>query len=125
MLPRCFELLEEYLRPEISGDVNIKLSYFEKLLTQPEPPKDTVVVVAMRLLNIVFASRRPEYFIDNFGVVVKCIDRQLSSELPSVVEAMQPLLTTIFSTLYMVEQNMSTSGSLSEELRGAFGRFLG
>ncbi|KAJ1975068.1 transcription-associated protein 1, partial [Dimargaris xerosporica] len=101
LIPRALVILKELLAPELWGDIQIRLSHFERSLLHSDITDSTLATVChnLEVLTILVDRATPAWLGQQLSTLCQLLDKAVHSDNLAVVKALFPILGRLYSCL--------------------------
>ncbi|CCF58558.1 hypothetical protein KAFR_0E04070 [Kazachstania africana CBS 2517] len=99
---KAVDILSQLLSPDRWGDVNVKLSYFEKFLVNLDLGSENLVYYCMNTLDVLyifFRSKSNEWIIDNLSTIQTLLDKCIQVNHHDIQQALVKVLNTLLKAM--------------------------
>ncbi|XP_055874365.1 transformation/transcription domain-associated protein-like isoform X5 [Biomphalaria glabrata] len=113
---RCVALLKLTLRPDVWPNVDLKLSFFDKLLSTATSAQPNIsnIVVALELLEFLIGIMKKEMILSSFKPLQRGISICMNCNNTKVIRAVHKLLMSLMSIFPTESANCSVASKYEE-----------
>ncbi|BFZ01386.1 hypothetical protein BsWGS_04423 [Bradybaena similaris] len=113
---RCVALLKLVLRPDVWPNVDLKLSFFDKLLSTATSAQPNIsnIVVALELLEFLIGIMKKEMILSSFKPLQRGISVCMNCNNTKVIRAVHKLLMSLMSIFPTESANCSVASKYEE-----------
>ncbi|GFN80649.1 transformation/transcription domain-associated protein [Plakobranchus ocellatus] len=118
---RCVALLKLTMRPDVWPNVDLKLGFFDKLLSTATSSQPNInnIVVALELLEFLIGIMKKEMILSSFKPLQRGISLCMNCNNTKVIRAVHKLLMSLMS-IFPTESANSSVASKHEELEALY-----
>ncbi|KAK9477125.1 hypothetical protein V1514DRAFT_353659 [Lipomyces japonicus] len=116
---RIIDILHQFLGPGLWSEVNVKLTFFERSLTQNNLNGVAVVtyINALQVIRVTLDQKSDEWILANLEQLEKLLSKSVHSDIEEIQECLQPVIGRILRATNTLNSNSEDS---VEEAVGSF-----